>query len=159
VSLGPIKFSILPMLYALIIGIMLSQIKFVRVLDQEDMEKTSPYIGICVMYLIAFMASDVGPNINEVLSSGPALILQELGNLGTLFFSLPIAVLILNMNRTAIGSAFSTSRESSLGIVGDLYGLDSPEGRGVMGAYITGTLLGTIFNGILASLFLNITWF
>lgn len=159
ISLGPIKFSLLPMLHALVIGILLSQIRFLKILNQEDMETASPYIGICVMYLIAYMGSTIGPNLSLVASAGPALILQELGNLGTIFFSMPIAVLIFKMDRTCIGSAFSNSREGSLAIIADLYGLDSPEGRGVMGSYITGTLLGTIFNGILASLLVNVSWF
>lgn len=156
VALGPLKFSLLPMLYALILGITLSQIKL---LNNQDMETASPYIGISVMYLTAFMGTTIGPNLSTVLTAGPALILQELGNVGTIFLSLPIAILIFKMDRTAIGSTFSTSREGSLAIVGDLYGLDSPEGRGVMGSYITGTLLGTIFNGILVSFMLNIDWF
>jgi len=156
VVLGPIKFSLLPMLYALILGIMLSQVKL---LDYHDMTTTSPYIGIAVMYLTAFMGTTIGPNLSTVLTAGPALILQEFGNLGTIFFSLPIAIILFKMDRTAVGSTFSISREGSLAIVGDLYGLDSPEGRGVMGSYITGTLLGTIFNGILVSLLLNVDWF
>ncbi len=86
ISLGPIKFSLLPMLHALVIGILLSQIKFLKILNQEDMETASPYIGICVMYLIAYMGSTIGPNLSLVASAGPALILQELGNLGTIFF-------------------------------------------------------------------------
>lgn len=40
-----------------------------------------------------------------------------------------------------------------------MYGLDSPEGQGVMGGYITGTLLGTIFNGLMASLFCSLGFF
>jgi DUF3100 family protein len=159
VALGPIKFSLLPMLYALVLGIALSQFKSLNILSHKDMVVASPYIGISVMYLSAYMGSTIGPNLHVVLTAGPALILQELGNLGTIFLSMPLAILVFKMDRTAIGSAFSTSREGSLAIVGDLYGLDSPEGRGVMGSYITGTLLGTIFNGILASLCLNIPWF
>lgn len=159
ITLGPLTFSLLPMLFALVFGILLSQIKGLKILTYEDMIVTSPYIGIAVMYLLAFMGSAIGPNIESVLNVGPALILQELGNLGTIFFALPIAVLVFKMDRTAIGSSFSTSRESSLAIVGDLYGLDSPEGRGVMGSYITGTLLGTIFCGVLASGLMNISWF
>jgi DUF3100 family protein len=156
-SFGPIRFSLLPMLYALILGILLSQVKLI---SYEEMVTASPYIGISVTYLTAYVASGVGPNLQAVIKAGPALILQELGNLGTIFFSLPIAVLLLKMDRTAVGAAFSTSRESSLAIVGELYGLDSREGRGVMGAYITGTVLGTILNSILASLFINnVTWF
>ena len=158
IKLGPVSFSLLPMLYALVLGILLSRISFVK-LSNDDMDTASGYIGISVMYLLAFMASSIGPNLSIVISAGPALILQELGNLGTIFFAMPVAIFVFKMDRTAIGSSFSTSREGSLGIIGNLYGLDGPEGRGVMGSYITGTLLGTIFNGILASLIVNVSWF
>lgn len=157
VNLGAIRFSLLPMLYALVLGMALTRVK--SLITYDDMVMTSPYIGISVMFLSAYMGCTIGPNLPKIAEAGPALILQELGNLGTVFFSLPIAVLILKMDRTAVGSGFSTSREGSLAIVADLYGLDSPEGRGVMGSYITGTLLGTIFNGILASLLMGISWF
>lgn len=157
VNLGAIRFSLLPMLYALVLGMALTRAK--SLITYDDMVKTSPYIGISVMFLSAYMGCTIGPNLPKIAEAGPALILQELGNLGTVFFSIPIAVIILKMDRTAVGSGFSTSREGSLAIVADLYGLDSPEGRGVMGSYITGTLLGTIFNGILASLLMGITWF
>ena len=59
------------------------------------------------------------------------------------------------MGRASIGAAFSISREPSIAIVGEKYGLDGPEGSGVMGAYVTGTVLGTIFYGILASIFVG----
>ncbi len=156
---GMISFALLPMLYALIMGIIISKVGYNILVNDADMEQASQYIGISVMYLIAYMACSIGPNLNTIINAGPALILQELGNLGTIFLSMPIAILIFKMDRTAIGSGFSNSRESALAIVGTVYGLDSPEGRGVMGSYITGTLLGTIFCGILASLLANVTWF
>lgn len=159
VKFGMISFSLLPMLFALVLGIIVSKLGYNIIINDDDMDIAGQYIGISVMYLIAFMASSIGPNLETVLNAGPALILQEFGNLGTIFFSMPVAVLLFKMDRTAIGSAFSNSREGSLAIVGTIYGLDSPEGRGVMGSYITGTLLGTIFCGILASLMANVSWF
>ena len=158
ISLGLIQFSLLPMLYALLLGILIANWK-TSGLTQEMMNLTSKYVGYSVMILIAFMASSIGPNLEAVISAGPALVLQELGNLATATLSVPVAVFLLKMDRTTIGSAFSTSREGSIAIVGNLYGLDGPEGQGVMGAYITGTLFGTILNSILASLMLNISWF
>lgn len=158
VQLGPVGFSLLPMLYALVLGIGVARLTFVGLSD-EQMTLASEYVGYAVMILIAFMASSIGPNLSIVLSSGPALLAQEFGNLGTVFLAMPIAVLVFRMDRTSIGSSFSTSRETSLAIIGNLYGLDGPEGRGVMGSYITGTLLGTIFCGILSSLMINIPWF
>lgn len=148
---GIVSFSLLPMLYALVIGIILSQFKL---FSKETMETASPYIGISVMFLIVKISSSIGPNLPAIAKAGPALILQEFGNLGTIFFSLPVAVLVFKMGRAAVGACFSISREPSLAIIADRYGLDSPEGQGIMGAYITGTLLGTVFNGLMASLFI-----
>jgi hypothetical protein len=63
------------------------------------------------------------------------------------------------MGRAAIGTSFSISRESSLAVVADKYGLDSDEGIGVMGGYITGTVFGTMFNGIFVSLLCSLNIF
>lgn len=151
-QLGPGTVMLLPMLYALVIGMFLPAL---RLVDQDDMEIASPYIGLSVMYLTAKMGTTIGPNLSKIFTAGPALILQELGNLGTIFLALPVAVLVFRMGREAIGVSFSTSREGSLAIVSDLYGLDSDEGRGVMGGYITGTLFGAIFNGLLAGVLIS----
>jgi hypothetical protein len=140
------------MLFALVLGIILSQFKL---FSQETMETASPYIGISVMFLIVKISSSIGPNIPAIIKAGPALLLQEFGNLGTIFFALPVAVLVFKMGRAAVGACFSISREPSLAIIAEKYGLDSHEGQGVMGAYITGTLLGTVFNGLMASLFIS----
>ncbi len=51
-----------------------------------------------------------------------------------------------------IGSAHSIAREPNVALIGERYGLDSAEGRGVMGVYICGTVIGTIFFGLMASL-------
>lgn len=144
---GPYPVMLLPMLYALIIGMFLPAL---RLVNREDMDTASPFIGFAVMFLTAKMGANIGPNLSRILSAGPALVLQEFGNLGTIFLALPVAVLVFRMGREAIGTSFSISREGSLAIVADLYGLDSPEGQGVMGAYITGTLFGAIFNGLMA---------
>ena len=153
---GPIGFTLLPMLYALIMGALLAIFKVIKT---DTMKQASPYIGISVMLLTVKMGSSIGPNLGAVLRAGPALLLQELGNLGTIFFAVPVAVFIFKMGRGAVGCSFSISREGSLAIIGDMYGLDSPEGQGVMGGYITGTVLGTIFNGMLVSLLISLNLF
>lgn len=153
---GPISFTLLPMLYALIMGALLAIFKLIKT---DTMKTASPYIGISVMLLTVKMGSSIGPNLQRVLRAGPALLLQELGNLGTIFFAVPIAVFVFKMGRGAVGCSFSISREGSLAIIGDMYGLDSPEGQGVMGGYITGTVLGTIFNGMLVSLLISLNIF
>ena len=147
-AFGPISFTLYPMLYCVMMGILLAIFK---VIPRDMMETASPYITISVLLLGARSAATIGPNLGLIVSSGAALVLQELGNLGTIFFALPVAVFVFKMGRSAVGCAFSISREGSLAIIGDLYGLDSEEGQGVMGGYITGTLLGTLFNGLMSS--------
>ena len=58
-----------------------------------------------------------------VLSAGPAL-LQEIGNLGTIFLALPFA-LLLGLKREAIGATHSINRESNLALITDIFGPDS----------------------------------
>jgi MFS family permease len=82
-----------------------------------------------------------------------ALVLQEAGNnWGAIVMAMPIAIL-LGLRREVIGACYSVAREPNLSLIADIYGLDSPEGRGVIGTYITGTVLGTAFFSILGSIF------
>ena len=79
-SFGPLSFSLFPMLYVLILGAILG---IAKMIPQKMMTEASPYIGISVMMLTAKIASTIGPNLGAVVKAGPALILQEFGNLGT----------------------------------------------------------------------------
>ena len=73
------------------------------------------------------------------------------GKGGTPFRNLcPLAV-FFGLKRETIGAAHSIAREPNIALVGERYGLDTPEGRGVMGVYISGTVFGTIFFGLMAS--------
>ena len=155
-SLGPLAFSLFPMLYVLIFGAILG---IAKAIPKQMMEEASPYITISVMMLTAKTGASIGPNLVALFQSGPALILQEFGNLGTALLALPIAILVLRMDRSAVGCTFSISRETSIAIVADRYGLDSPEGVGVMGGYITGTVLGTLFYGIMVSFLCSLNIF
>ncbi|MEJ8825129.1 DUF3100 domain-containing protein [Variovorax humicola] len=79
-----------------------------------------------------------------------ALVFQEFGHaFGTLALGLPLA-LLLGIKREAVGSTFSVGREGNLVIIGEKYGMTSPEGRGVLAEYITGTVLGALFIAVLA---------
>ena len=151
-----LSFSLIPMLFAILIGIILAVMKKI---DRKTMETASPYISISVFFLIAKCACSIGPSWDTIVHAGAALIFQEFGNLGTILLAMPVAMLIFKMGRVAVGACFSISREPSIAIVADKYGLDSPEGTGVMGAYVTGTILGTVFYGILVSIFSGIGCF
>lgn len=73
---------LLPMLYALIMGIFMAP-KFLKVVNQKDMLDASSLIGITLMLLMARYGTLVGPTLPKILAASPALILQEFGNLGT----------------------------------------------------------------------------
>jgi len=95
----------------------------------------------------------VGPNVPQLLKAGIALVLQEAGNnWGAIVMAMPIAIL-LGLRREVIGACYSVAREPNLSLIADIYGLDTPEGRGVIGTYITGTVLGTAFFSIIGSVF------
>ena len=155
--IGNISFKIgigtivlLPMLYALIMGIFTAP-KFLKIVNPKDMNDASSLIGITLMLLMARYGTLVGPTLPEILKASPALVLQEFGNLGTVLLGIPVAM-YFGLKREAIGAAHSIAREPNVALIGERYGLDSAEGRGVMGVYISGTVFGTIFFGILASL-------
>ena len=95
----------------------------------------------------------VGPNVPQLLKAGVALVLQEAGNnWGAIVMAMPIAIL-LGLRREVIGACYSVAREPNLSLIADIYGLDTPEGRGVIGTYVTGTVLGTAFFSIIGSVF------
>ena len=155
-AFGPISFSMYPMLYTIIMGVLLAVFKLI---PKSMMETASPYITISVLMLGARSAATIGPNLGLIVSSGAALILQKLGHIGTAVFAIPVGVLLLGMGRSVVGAGFSISREGSLIVIGDMYGLDSDEGLGVMGGYIVGTLFGTIICGLMSSALANTGWF
>ncbi|MED5501592.1 MAG: DUF3100 domain-containing protein, partial [Pseudomonadota bacterium] len=95
----------------------------------------------------------------QIISAGPALILQELGNLGTMLVALPVAVLVLKMGREAIGATYSIAREPNIAIISDKYGLKGPEGIGVMGVYVVGTMFGTLWFALMAGYLASLDWF
>ena len=154
-SLGPGQVVLLPMLFAVIIGIVItpellgSKIKALRkAISMPEVKKAGSYVMIALLPLGVKYGTLVGPNIVKVVKSGPAFLLQELGNLGTIFIALPLA-LLLGMKREAVGATASISREPTLGVIGEKYGISSPEGTGVLGTYLMGTVFGTIFFGLL----------
>ena len=123
------------------------------------MERASHFMPIAMLMLIAKIGLDIGPNLSMLLNSGLALIMQEFGHFfGTLIFGLPVA-LLLGMRREAIGACYSIDREANVAIIGEKFGMDSPEGRGVMGMYICGTVFGALWVSVLAGVVAQLGWF
>lgn len=155
---GPGSLVLLPMLYAVVIGILItpdvlgSKIEALKkLISQKECKLATTMLTISLLPLGVKYGTLVGPNMPKVIQAGPAFILQEFGNLGTIVLALPLA-LLLGLKREAVGGTVSICREPTLGIISEYYGIDSPEGRGVLGTYLTGTILGTIFFGILGGL-------
>ena len=150
--IGMQKFGLvvlLPLLYALVLGGIVSWPRL-GILNAAQMERASHFMPIAMLMLIAKIGLDIGPNLSMLLNSGLALIMQEFGHFfGTLIFGLPVA-LLLGMRREAIGACYSIDREANVAIIGEKFGMDSPEGRGVMGMYICGTVFGALWVSVLA---------
>lgn len=152
ISVGMGIILLLPMLYAVIIGI---AVYFTPLVTKKQSVNAETLVYITLTLLIAKFGVQAGPALPQLISAGPALLLQELGNLGTILLALPIAV-FLGLKRESIGMTHSIGREGNLALITDKFGLSSPEGRGVMSMYIFGTVFGSIFIG-LASGFLATT--
>ena len=161
IQLGPGSLVLLPMLYAVILGMLVTprllgskipQLK--NIIGEKEIKKAGDFVMISLLFLGVKYGTLVGPNILKVIEAGPALLLQELGNLATPLIALPLA-LALGLKREAVGACVSICREPTLGVVGEKYGMDSPEGNGVLGTYMVGTVVGTIFFGFLGSLAVN----
>ena len=101
-----------------------------HILNTSQMDRAAKFMPIAMLVLIAKIGLDIGPNLEILLNSGWALIMQEFGHFfGTLIFGLPVA-LLLKMKREAIGACYSIDREANVAIIGEKFGLDSAEGRG-----------------------------
>lgn len=162
VHLGKITIGFLPMLYAVILGVIVTpdllgkHIKPLgRFITRQEIRITGNVVMMALLPLGVKYGTLVGPNIKAVINAGPALILQEIGNLGSVLIAMPIA-LLLGMRREAIGACSSISREPSLGVIGEKYGIESPEGTGVLGTYLVGSVIGTVYFGIISPLGLQI---
>lgn len=149
-DIGIGKIVLLPMLFALVIGILTTP-KFLKISGEKEMVDAGSLIAFTLMLLMAKYGTTIGPTISVIVKSSPALILQEFGNLGTVFLGIPLGV-ALGLNREVIGGAHSIAREPNIAVVSEKYGLDSEEGRGVLGVYIVGTVFGTILIGLLAGI-------
>lgn len=103
-----------------------------------------------LLLLVAKWGLMVGSLVPRIAGMGWALLCQQLGHaVGTVLIGLPVA-LLLGLRRDAIGASIAAGREASLSIIGERYGMHSPEGRGVLAGYVTAALLGTLFISVFA---------
>lgn len=154
INVGPGKVVLLPMIWALLMGAVLGAIKN-RVPSLLRVETRMQFCAAMILQpamllLIAKLGLMVGGSIPKIIQSGWALMFQEFGHfVGTILLGLPLA-LLLGIKREAVGATFSVGREPSLAIIGEKFGMDSPEGHGVLAEYLTGTVFGAVFIAVLA---------
>jgi len=158
IPLGVASITLLPMIWGLLAGTIVSGQPFRR-LPIDLQQAATVIMGVAVLFLGARMSFTIGPNIPTLLQAGPALLLQEVGHLfGTIALALPLAVL-LRMGPATIGATFSIDRETSFAMVSERYGSDSPHYRGVLSMYVYGTVFGAIIVSLIASLAVSLGWF
>ena len=159
IPIGSISIGLLPLVFAIVItmilGLQLFRKGFWRhVYSKANIDFPGKYLIFIMLPLMARYGADVAPQIREILQVGWVFLFQEIGNLGTVVFGLPIAIL-LGLRREAIGATLGIGREGELAYISEKYTLNSSEGRGVLSLYIIGTLFGTIFFSILAPILLG----
>ncbi|MDK2562383.1 DUF3100 domain-containing protein [Romboutsia sedimentorum] len=156
-TFGSVSLVLFPMLYAVLVGIIITpdllgqKIKILKeAIGEKEINIAGEVVGIALVILGIKYGSTVGPNIEKIIAAGPAFLAQEFGHILAPLIALPLA-LLLGFKREAIGATSSISRETSLGVISEKYGINSPEGSGVLGTYLIGTVLGTIYFSILGS--------
>ena len=157
VPLGPGTLIVFPIFYSLIMGV-LSGPEVLKIFDKKEVKAASKLVIVAICPFIAKLGINAGASIEVILSAGPALILQEIGNLGTIFLAMPFA-LLLGLKREAIGATHSINRESNLALITDMFGPDSPETRGSLSIYVVGGMVGTIFFSFLTTIVASLNLF
>ena len=145
-----VSILLLPLIYALVLGLGLYLAKSVKFVGSKQSKVAEGAMVLFIGVLITKLAISSGQSIASIFDVGPALIIQQIGNLGTLL-ALPVA-LLFGFRREVIGMTSSICREPNLGVIIDKYGFKSPETRGVLAVFVIGSILGTPFISFLSSI-------
>lgn len=150
IDLGQVTIVFSPLIWAMLISTTLYLFKPLKLLTEKATKHSNFMMGVTLALLIAKLGVTSGAQLNEIRAAGLALVLQNFGNIGTIFLALPICY-FFKLKRESVGMSHALSREANVGLIQDLYGAESPEFRGVMAVYIVGTLFGPIIMSLLAS--------
>lgn len=150
VPIGKGTFILFPIFYAIILGVLTGP-EVTKIVNKKEVKAASKLVIVAICPFIAKLGINAGASIETVISAGPALFLQELGNLGTIFLAMPLA-LLLGLKREAIGATHSINRETNLALITDMFGPDSAEARGSLSIYVVGGMVGTIYFGFMVTM-------
>ena len=114
--IGPFVFPVgnasilmLPMIWALLLGALISGQR-IKPLPIDLQHVANALVNVAVLILCARLSFAMGPQLPALLAAGPALLLQELGNVfGAILLALPLAV-ALRMGPATVGATFSIDR-------------------------------------------------
>jgi hypothetical protein len=154
IPLGITNVVLFPLVWSLLIGAAFSiahrQLPGQLTRSIRAQFQASHFVQAAILLFVVKLGFVIGDSLPKITAAGWALLFQELGHfVGTMLLALPLA-LLLGVKREAVGATFSIGREFNLAIVSERYGMNSPEGRGVLAEYITGTVVGALFIAILA---------
>ncbi len=166
IKIGIATITLIPFIFAFIIGILLTPAVtdnywkgFKKIIGAKEQIMIKPFVTMSIALFIAKISVSIGASMDQIIKGGAALVLQELGNVGTVLFTVPVAVLFLKMGRETIGATFSVTREPSLALAAEKWGLESEIGIGTMGTYIVGVLIGVVFFSIVCSIVASLNLF
>ncbi|PJE78979.1 hypothetical protein CI610_02057 [invertebrate metagenome] len=158
INLGFATIAILPMLFAVMIGMLLSvnwTKKAFRLWGKQFTKKEESFCGKMVGFSLLILGTQYAgmiiPNLKMIMSAGVPLLFQELGNLLPVFIAVPLAVKF-GLGRKAIGACSSISREPSIAVIQGKFNTGSPEYMGVFAIYLCGSVIGTLWFSVLGSL-------
>ena len=147
---GPAAIVLFPLVWVVLMGAIIGLQRWLP-LRGSTRAAGEALIPVGMVIFLALLGTGIGPSIGMIEDVGPALLMQEVGQLlGTIVLALPIAVL-LGMGRSAIGATWAIDRESYLAYAIDRFGTSSPEYRGVFGVWIIGSMFGAVFMSLITS--------
>lgn len=148
---GTLTVNFQPFVFAMVLGLIAVLSKSIKFVGEHESEMASGTMLIFIGPLLVKLAVASGHSIDAIIAVGPAMLLQEFGNIGTMLLALPVAM-FLGFRREAVGMTHSIGREQNLGLIVDRYGFDSDETRGVLIIYIIGTVIGSVVIGPMTSI-------
>ena len=157
-QVGTAAIVLFPLVWVVLLGALVGLQRWVP-LRPGTRSAGEALIPVGMVLLLALLGTGIGPSIAMVEEVGPALLMQEVGQLfGTIVLALPVAVL-LGMGRAAIGATWAIDRESYLAYAIDRFGTSSPEYRGVFGVWLIGSMFGAVFMSLITSLLGSTGWY